>query len=893
MTDSKNSFQTKSTWAVSGGDVTYFSLTRLADAGFKDIERLPFSMKILLENLLRNEDGSIITSDDIENIAGPGGNSDGMREIPFMPARVLLQDFTGVPAVADLAAMRGAADRFFGDPLKVSPKIPAELVIDHSVQVDAFGTPESIEHNLEKEFDRNFERYTFLRWGQESFKNFKVVPPATGICHQINLEYLARVVFLNTQKNGKTAYPDTLVGLDSHTTMINSAGVLGWGVGGIEAEAVLMGRPYYMLKPEVIGFRLTGALSKGVTATDLVLTVTEILRKKGVVGKFVEFYGSGLSDLSLEDRATIANMSPEYGATMGFFPVDKRTLEYLKLTGRPQSSIELVQEYCKTQGLFRTDDTPDPEFSDTVDLDLASVEPSIAGPYRPQERNALSNMKQTFLESLTNAREKKSPKKEISLTLNGKSHNFGDGSVVIAAITSCTNTSNPSVLIGAGLLAKNAVEKGLSVQPWVKTSLAPGSKAVISYLKKTGLLEYLETLNFHCVAYGCTTCIGNSGPLPDEIAAEIQKHDLIVASVLSGNRNFEGRINPLTRANFLASPILVVAYAIAGRMDFDFEKDSMGTDTNGNPVYLRDIWPDSKEIDEMINTAVKPEIFQTVYESVFNGPERWRSLPLSAGLIYHWKDESTYIKEPPFLTDFSMEPPGLEGIKNARVLALLGDTVTTDHISPAGAIPEDSPAGRYLMDNGIAPADFNSYGSRRGNHEVMMRGTFGNIRLANKLVPGVFGGHTMYHPADEQMTIYDAAMKYQEENIPLLVIAGKEYGTGSSRDWAAKGTALLGVKAVIAVSYERIHRSNLICMGVLPLQFPEGDNPESLELDGTETFNIDGIKKMKGPGEKLAVTAKKEDGSSISFDVQSRLDTATELSYYRHGGILPYVLRNL
>jgi aconitate hydratase len=893
MSDSKNSFQTKSTIITSEGEVTYFSLKKLADTGLKNIELLPYSIKILLENLLRNEDGSIITSKDVENLAKWGESGLGECEIPFMPARVLLQDFTGVPAVADLAAMRVAADRFYSDPMKINPKIPAELVIDHSVQVDSFGKPESFELNCDKEFERNIERYAFLRWGQENFKNFKVVPPATGICHQINLEYLARVVFLNTENDSKIAYPDTLVGLDSHTTMINGAGVIGWGVGGIEAEAVLLGRPYYMLTPQVVGFRLTGNLEKGVTATDLVLTITEILRKKGVVGKFVEYYGPGLKGLSLEDRATIANMAPEYGATVGFFPVDEKTLDYLRLTGRSEASIELVREYCIAQGLFRIDTAPDPIFSDTVELDLALVEPSMAGPYRPQERIALSNMKKAFSESLDKVRDVDTPKKKISLVLDGKTHSFGDGSVVIAAITSCTNTSNPSVLIGAGLLAKKAVKKGLFVQPWVKTSLAPGSKVAMSYLREAGLLSYLETLNFHCVAYGCTTCIGNSGPLSEPITTEIKKHDLVVASVLSGNRNFEGRINPLTRANFLASPPLVVAYAIAGKMDIDFENEPIGSDLDGNPVYLRDIWPDSDEIDHIVKTTVKPEMFQTVYESVFKGPERWTSLPLTKGQLYDWNAESTYIKEPPFLKDITPEPTKIADIKNARVLALLGDTVTTDHISPAGDIPENSPAGVYLMDQGVAPSDFNSFGSRRGNHEVMMRGTFGNIRLANKLVPGVFGGHTIFLPRDEKMTIYDAAMEYAKNKIPLIVIAGKEYGTGSSRDWAAKGTALLGVKAVIAESFERIHRSNLICMGVLPLQFSEGENKESLKLDGTETFDIDGIEEMKGPGEKLTVTAKRADGSSISFEVISRIDTSTDLSYFQNGGILPYVLRNL
>lgn len=900
MIDSRNSFQTKSTLRTSKRSVDYFDVNNLVKAGFKNIGRFPYSIKILLENLLRNEDGTVITADHIENLArwDQAGTADA--EIPFMPARVLLQDFTGVPALADLAALRTAADRYYGDPAKVNPKIPAELVIDHSVQVDSFGTLDSFARNCEKEFQRNYERYAFLRWGQESFQNFRVVPPATGICHQVNLEYLARVIFLSP--DGKTAYPDTLVGLDSHTTMINGAGVLGWGVGGIEAEAVLLGRPYFMRKPQVVGVHLKGDLPSHVTATDLVLTITEILRKKGIVGKFVEFFGSGLKHLSLEDRATIANMAPEYGATVGFFPVDEKTLEYLRLTGRAEISIQLVKDYCRAQGLFRTDEMPPPEFSDTVELRLSAVEPSVAGPYRPQDRISLSKMKPAFSDALTKVHAKDSKadspstagiKKEIFLNLNGETYPFGDGAVVIAAITSCTNTSNPSVLIGAGLLARNAVEKGLSVKPWVKTSLAPGSRVVPEYLKKANLLSFLERLGFHNVAFGCTTCIGNSGLLPETIAAEIEKHELIVASVLSGNRNFEGRVNPLTRANFLASPLLVIAYALAGTVDIDFEKDPIGRDSDGKPVYLREIWPDDGEISRTIKTAITPEMFHSVYQSVFEGSDRWKSLPMNCGLLYDWDLPSTYIKKPPFLEDVSLDTPVLRDIKNARVLVLLGDSVTTDHISPAGAIPENSPAGVYLMEQGIGPRDFNSYGSRRGNHEVMMRGTFGNIRLSNKLVPGVYGGQTLYFPTGKQIPIYDAAMNYKEADTPLLVIAGKEYGTGSSRDWAAKGTALLGVKAVLVESFERIHRSNLICMGVLPIQFLEGENPEFLGLDGTEVFDIIGIEDMDRPGKRLGITAEKADGTAVAFEGISRIDTSTELSYYRHGGILPYVLRNL
>jgi len=924
----KDSFGARATLDVRGASVDYFSLRKLADQGIVDLDRLPFSVRILLENLLRNEDSHLVTRDDIEAMAHWDPKTPAEREVPFMPSRVLLQDFTGVPAVVDLAAMRQAMKRLHGDPKRINPHIPADLVIDHSVQVDRFGSAYAFLHNAEREFERNRERYAFLRWGQRSFDNFSVVPPDTGICHQVNLEYLARVVFVSDREGQPVAYPDTLVGTDSHTTMINGIGVFGWGVGGIEAEAVMLGQPYYMLTPQVIGFKLTGQLREGVTATDLVLTVTQILRKKGVVGKFVEYYGPGLSHLSLADRATIANMAPEYGATMGFFPVDQQTLDYLRLTGRGEEHVAVVEAYCKEQGLFRTDSTPDPVFTDTVELDMAEVESSLAGPKRPQDRVPLRQMKQAFLTSLSSVygRDVELPGENgddpmqweeeggssvmpetkpevrrhdlyknygVEVEANGVRFLLTHGSVVIAAITSCTNTSNPQVMLGAGLLAKKAVERGLSVKPWVKTSLAPGSKVVTDYLKAAGLTPYLEALRFHLVGYGCTTCIGNSGPLAAEIARAVKEHDLVVAAVLSGNRNFEGRINPLTRANYLTSPPLVVAFALAGTVDIDMENEPIGLDPSGEPVYLRDIWPTIEEINEAIRSAVKPEMFRQRYANVFEGEEHWKSLPVPGGELYAWDPESTYIKEPPFFQEMTPEVPPLRDIEGARVLALLGDTVTTDHISPAGAIPVDSPAGRYLMEQGVQPEEFNSFGSRRGNHEVMMRGTFGNIRLRNQLVPGVEGGWTVHFPDGEKMFIYDAAMRYQEEGVPLLVIAGKEYGTGSSRDWAAKGTLLLGVRAVIAESFERIHRSNLVGMGVLPLQFKPGQNHQTLGLTGNEVYEIRGIADGLKPHKELTVRARRDDGSEVAFQVIARVDSAVEVDYYRHGGILQAVLRGM
>ena len=899
MINCKNSFGAGSILKTSDGPVTYFSLSKLADAGFAGLNRLPFSIKILLENLVRNEDGILITTKDIENMAGWSTSTSNNCEVPFMPARILLQDFTGVPCLVDMAGMRDAAKRLHIDPAKINPNIPVELVIDHSVQVDSFGSITSFEHNVEKEFQRNSERYAFLRWGQKNFKNFHVVPPGTGIIHQVNLEYLARIVFIKKESGQKIAFPDSLVGLDSHTTMINGTGVLGWGVGGIEAEAVMLGRPYYLLAPQVIGLRLTGKLPDGTTATDLVLTITELLRKKGVVGKFVEFFGPGINALSLQDRATIANMAPEYGATMGFFPVDNETLNYLALSGRSEKNIALVESYCKEQGLFRTDATEDPVFTDTIQFDMSTVEPCLAGPKRPQERIPLSQMKQKFLNAFA-LQEKRDMqhKKEVDVKFNETTFKLGHGSVVIAAITSCTNTSNPSVMIGAGLLAKNAVERGLSVKSWVKTSLTPGSKVVTDYLEAAGLLPFLDALRFHPVAYGCASCIGNSGPLPEPVTKAIKDHNLVVASVSSGNRNFEGRISPFTTANFLASPALVVAYAIAGRVDIDFEKEPIALDPDGNPVYLREIWPGAGEIKKTVKKAVKPEMYRKEYATVFEGSSRWKSLPVAEGSLYNWDRESTYIKKPPFFENITGNVPEIQDIRGARVLVLLGDSVTTDHISPAGAIPVDSPAGAYLISQGVKPAEFNSFGSRRGNHEVMLRGTFGNIRLKNRLVPDTDGGWTIFLPKDkknrsQKMSIYDAAMQYQKEKTPLLVIAGKEYGTGSSRDWAAKGTSLLGVRAVIAESFERIHRSNLVCMGILPIQFKPGENHESLKLDGTEAYDITGIEKELEPGKELLVCARRKDGVETKFTGFARIDSTVELSYYRHGGILAYVLRHL
>jgi len=901
------SYDAWSTLDYGKGRVLYYRLAAVEEAGVGDLARLPFSIRVLLENLLRHEDGRVVTRADVDAMARWDPLAAERPEVPFMPARALLQDFTGVPAVVDLAAMRDAMQRLGGEPTRINPLIPADLVIDHSVQVDGFGFAGAFRLNVEKEFERNRERYAFLRWGQRSFANFRVVPPDTGIVHQVNLEYLARVVFRAERDAEVLTYPDTLVGTDSHTTMINGIGVLGWGVGGIEAEAVMLGQPYYMLAPAVVGCKLTGEMPAGATATDLVLTVTEALRKKGVVEKFVEFFGPGLKHLSVADRATIANMSPEYGATMGFFPVDDATLDYLRLTGRSDDQVALVEAYCKAQGLFRLDTTPDPHFSDLLEIDMSELEPSLAGPRRPQDRVPLREMKPRFLRALSadygravageNPQDAGRPPTDeasrVAVRQDGEEFDLTHGAVVIAAITSCTNTSNPSVLIGAGLLAKKAVERGLRVKPWVKTSLAPGSKVVTDYLVEAGLLPYLEKLRFHVVGYGCTTCIGNSGPLPEPTARAIRENDLVVAAVLSGNRNFEGRVNPLTRANYLASPPLVVAYALAGTVDVDMEKEPLGTDASGRPVFLRDVWPTTEEVREAIARSVKPDMFRRRYANVFEGEPEWRELPVPEGNRYLWDPASTYIKEPPFFQAVTAELPVQREIEGARVLVMLGDSVTTDHISPAGAIPPDSPAARYLVGCGVEPRAFNSYGSRRGNHEVMVRGTFGNVRLRNRLVPGVEGGWTTHFPSGEKMYIYEAAMRYAEEGVPLLVIAGKEYGTGSSRDWAAKGTLLLGIRAVLAESFERIHRSNLVGMGVLPLQFMPGDSPDKLGLTGQEVFDITGLGEGLQPGATLTLRTRRNDGRDGAVQVKARLDSAVEVEYYRNGGILPTVLRGL
>src|SRR5713101_7408585 len=881
-----NSFRTRDKLNVGAQTFDIHRLEFLEKQGVADLAKLPFSLRILLENLVRCEDGRTVHAEDIIALGKwrPGAPE---KEIAFMPARVLLQDFTGVPAVVDLATMREAVRRMGGDPKRINPLFPAELVIDHSVQVDSFGNGKAFDLNAELEFQRNVERYAFLRWGQTAFQNFKVVPPDTGICHQVNLEYLARVVCAMPYGNRFEAYPDSVVGTDSHTTMVNALGVFGWGVGGIEAEAAMLGQPSSMLIPEVVGFRLHGRLSEGATATDLVLTVTEMLRKKGVVGKFVEFYGSGLSTLSVPDRATIANMAPEYGATMGFFPVDKETLAYLQFTARPHEQIALVEAYCKEQGLFRTDETADPAFSDMLSLDLGTIEPTIAGPKRPQDRVSLHAAKNSFTKVVEG-----SPTKHTQVRNNGDSFDLSSGAVVIAAITSCTNTSNPSLMLGAGLLAKKAVQRGLQVKPWVKTSLAPGSKVVTDYLLSSGLMPYLEKLKFHLVGYGCTTCIGNSGPLPEAIGAAIKENNLMAVAVLSGNRNFEGRIHPLVRANYLASPPLVVAYALAGRMDLDLTTEALGKDTAGKPVYLRDIWPTPQEVEATVRASVSREMYRKEYSEVYEGDAHWKSMPVPQGDLYRWDPKSTYIKMPPYFENMPKNPPALADIHDARVLAILGDSVTTDHISPAGSIPVDSPAGKYLIANGVKPHEFNSYGARRGNHEVMMRGTFGNIRLRNQLAPGTEGGWTLYIPGSEKMSIYDAAVKYREAGVPLVVLAGKEYGSGSSRDWAAKGTRLLGVRAVVAESYERIHRSNLVGMGVLPLEFKPGENRESLGLTGREVFSISGMKVVIKPHQNLKVRAE-SDGKAKEFEVTLRVDTPEEVEYVRHGGILPFVLRDL
>jgi len=889
-----NTFNAKTTLPVGDKTYTIYSLPEAAKT-LGDVSRLPFSLKVLLENLLRHEDGRSVTAADVQAVADWLQNQTSSREIAYRPARVLMQDFTGVPAVVDLAAMRDAIVNLGGKPEQINPLSPVDLVIDHSVMVDAFGSADAFGTNVEREFQRNFERYAFLRWGQSAFDNFRVVPPGTGICHQVNLEYLAQVVWTKDADGETTAYPDTLVGTDSHTTMINGLSVLGWGVGGIEAEAAMLGQPISMLIPEVVGFKLTGQLPEGATATDLVLTVVQMLRQQGVVGKFVEFYGDGLSHLTLADRATISNMAPEYGATCGFFPIDEETIHYLEFSGRDPERVALVEAYAKAQGLWRAADTPDPVFTATLSLDLATVEPSLAGPKRPQDRVLLADLAQQFKTSDYPTFSGKDYSQKQSVPVADADYPLTDGDVVIAAITSCTNTSNPSVMIGAGLVARKARAKGLTVKPWVKTSLAPGSQVVSDYLEKAGLQDDLDALGFNLVGYGCTTCIGNSGPLPAPIASAIETQDLVVGAVLSGNRNFEGRVSPHTKANYLASPPLVVAYAIAGNLAIDLKTDPIGTDGEGNPVYLKDIWPSTEEIKAVMAEALTPEMFRSRYGNVFTGTADWQNIEAVDSQTYQWQGESTYVQNPPFFADMapSVNGGGQGDITGARPLALLGDSITTDHISPAGAIKADSPAGSYLVDNKVVTADFNSYGSRRGNHEVMMRGTFANIRLKNEMVPGSSGGVTKYMPEGAKMSIYDAAMRYQAEGTPLVVIAGKEYGTGSSRDWAAKGTRLLGVKAVVAESYERIHRSNLVGMGVLPLQFPAGTNRQTLALEGSETFDITGLGDGIQPGMSLTLTIHRADGTTVTAPVLCRIDTLDEVEYFRNGGILQYVLRQL
>jgi len=885
----KDTFSVRDTLEVNGKQYAFASLAKLGQRF--DLKRLPYAMKILLENLLRHEDGVDVTSKEIEAVATWDAKKEPDTEISFMPARVVLQDFTGVPCVVDLAAMRDAVVKLGGDATQINPLAPAELVIDHSVQVDVFGSESALEKNVEIEFQRNQERYSFLRWGQKAFNNFKVVPPRTGIVHQVNLEHLARVVFTADKDGQSWAYPDTVFGTDSHTTMINGVGVLGWGVGGIEAEAAMLGQPSSMLIPQVVGFKLSGKLAEGVTATDLVLTVTQMLRKLGVVGKFVEFFGPGLKHLALADRATIGNMAPEYGATCGIFPVDQEALNYLRLSGRSEEQIALVEAYAKAQGLWHDENTPHPDFTTTLELDLADVKPSMAGPKRPQDRVLLEGVKQSFHDvvgPLTAGR--KSGNGSVEVTRNGESFALKDGSVVIAAITSCTNTSNPAVMLGAGLVAKKAAAKGLKAKPWVKTSIGPGSLVVSDYLEKTGLLKELEKIGFYIVGYGCTTCIGNSGPLPAEISQGIGAGDLAVASVLSGNRNFEGRVHAEVKMNYLASPPLVVAYALAGTLDIDLTTEPVGTGSDGQPVYLKDIWPTNQEISDAIAGAINPAMFEKNYADVFKGDSRWNQIASPDGAVYAWND-STYIKNPPYFDGMTMELGTVEDIHGARVLGLFGDSITTDHISPAGSIKKDSPAGRYLIEHGVQPVDFNSYGSRRGNDDVMVRGTFANIRIKNQMLDGVEGGYTRHVPSGEQMAIYDAAMKYKAEKTPLVVLAGKEYGTGSSRDWAAKGTLLLGIKAVIAESFERIHRSNLVGMGVLPLQFKNGDNAQSLGLTGNETFDITGLE--GGESKTATVVATDKDGNKKEFAVHVLLLTPKERQFFRHGGILQYVLRQL
>ncbi len=896
----KNAFGARTKFETPDGAAYMYKLATLEKDGVGNISKLPFSIKVLLESLLRNCDEYVVAKKDVVNLANWEAKAKKQVEIPFKPARVVLQDFTGVPALVDLAAMRSAMQRLGGDPQKIEPLIPVDLVVDHSVQVDRYASRDALAENMKIEFQRNRERYEFLKWGQQAFEKFSVVPPGVGIVHQVNLEYLAKGVFTALENGLNVVYPDSLVGTDSHTTMINGLGVVGWGVGGIEAEAVMLGQPIYMLAPQVVGFKLTGKLSSGATATDLALRVTEMLREKGVVGKFVEFYGPGISEMSLPDRATISNMSPEYGATMGFFPMDEESLNYLRRTGRPDDLIQLVERYTKEQGLFRTDETPDPEFTDTLELDLSTVEPSLAGPKRPQDRLRVSDMKDAFQKILVAPFEDRGfalkddeLDNSAQVSMNGHGEDtLKHGSVVIAAITSCTNTSNPSVLIGAGLLAQKAIEKGLSMPSYVKTSFAPGSRVVTEYLEQSGLTPYLEQLGFHIIAYGCTTCIGNSGPLPEAISEAISEHDLVAASVLSGNRNFEGRVNPHTKANYLASPPLVIAYALAGTVDIDLEDEPLGYDEKGAPVYLEDVWPTPEEIAEHMANAGNPDNFKRMYADVNSFNPEWNAVPVAGGESYAWRDDSTYIQEPPFFVGLSPEPGSIQSIENARVLALLGDSVTTDHISPAGAIPKNSPAADYLRENGVERRDFNSFGSRRGNDRVMVRGTFGNIRLKNLLVPGVEGGVTRHIPSGDEMWIFDASNRYQEEGVPLVILAGTEYGTGSSRDWAAKGTNLLGVKAVIAESFERIHRSNLVGMGVLPLQFKDGESAKSLGLTGHEKFSIK-LDESIEPLQDVEVAAETDDGAKTTFSTTVRIDTPVEVSYFRNGGILQTVLRDM
>ncbi|MGM7701299.1 aconitate hydratase AcnA [Pseudalkalibacillus sp. Hm43] len=892
-------YNAKKTFDANGKTYHYYDLKALDQAGVGNTSRLPYSIKVLLESVLRQYDGRVIGKEHVENLAKWGTKDVKDIDVPFKPSRVILQDFTGVPAVVDLASLRKAMADMGGSPDQINPEIPVDLVIDHSVQVDKYGTDDALKFNMKREFERNLERYKFLRWAQTSFDNYRAVPPATGIVHQVNLEYLASVVGSHEADGEHVAYPDSLVGTDSHTTMINGIGVLGWGVGGIEAEAGMLGQPSYFPVPEVIGVKLTGEMPEGTTATDLALKVTQVLRQKNVVGKFVEFFGPGLADMTLADRATISNMAPEYGATCGFFPVDDETLNYMRLTGRSPEQVELVEKYAKANGMFYTPGTEDPQFTDVVDVNLSELEPNLSGPKRPQDLIPLSEMKDAFNRALVAPAgnsgfglEKDEINKSVEIKHpNGKVSNMKTGDLAIAAITSCTNTSNPSVMLGAGLIAKKAVEKGLEVPEYVKTSLAPGSKVVTGYLEESGLMPYMDKLGFNLVGYGCTTCIGNSGPLAEEIEEGIAKSDLVVSSVLSGNRNFEGRIHPLVKANYLASPPLVVAYALAGSVDFDLQKDSFGKDKDGNEVYFKDLWPTTAEIKEAMDHAVKPELFKKEYERVFDDNQEWNDLDTTEEELYSWDDDSTYIQNPPFFQGLSKEPGKIEKLDNMRVVGKFGDSVTTDHISPAGAIAKDSPAGQYLMDNGVKPSEFNSYGSRRGNHEVMMRGTFANIRIKNQIAPGTEGGWTTYWPTEEVMYIYDACMKYQQDGTGLAVLAGKDYGMGSSRDWAAKGTNLLGIKTVIAESFERIHRSNLVLMGVLPLQFKDGDSAESLGLTGKETFDVDIDENVK-PRQMLKVTATDEEGNKKEFEVVARFDSEVEIDYYRHGGILQMVLRN-